>query len=436
MEKRGIRFTELWLKNASAPAKGQKDFYDSSKASPHGFGLRVSQGGSKTFFLMYSRDKKRHRWTIGRYPEVSLKGAREQALRRSGNKDDPATDKRRARKLGDFRSLAEKYLAAKKRELRPASAVEYERILNKVIEEFGDTPAAKIERRDLREYLNAKAAKTPFMANRFYEVLRAVYNRAREDEWVETSPCDRLKRPVAEEPSRERHLATAEIRRVWSAIEKERPMMAVYFKLLFYTAVRRSEGTTARWSDIDLEKRLWRIPVTKNKKPHELPLSDQVVSLLHTVWPLTGHTEHIFIGPNGKALANPQKAKQRIEKRSGVEFRSGVPDSRHSADRRLGARGARRLHRYHQRHSQSHGRPQQNHADLRALRAHRGEARRPRQVGAPRRADRGRKEKGHRGRVREIAPAGFESPLRHQLFLVPLHSKRCRGLKLRQLTYS
>ena len=81
---------------------------------------------------MYTRDKKRRRWTIGRYPRVSLKSAREKALRVTGNEDDPTRDKRRARKLGDFRSLADKYLAAKKRDLRPASAVGYERILTKV----------------------------------------------------------------------------------------------------------------------------------------------------------------------------------------------------------------------------------------------------------------------------------------------------------------
>lgn len=323
--KPGTRFTELWLKNVGAPDKGQKDYYDSSKASPHGFGLRVSQGGSKTFFLMYTRDGKRRRWTIGRYPEVSLKSAREKAARVSVDDGDPAKDKRRTRELGSFRALAEKYLEANKSKLRPKTAAERERILNKVVEEFegfGDMAASKVERRVLREFLNAKAAHAPFMANRYLEAIRKVYNWARKNEWLETSPCDGLKKPLEEEPSRDRVLSTDEIRRVWKAIEKERPMMAVYFKLLFFTAVRRNEGATARWSDIDLEKRLWRIPVvkTKNKKGHLLPLSDQVVSLLKTVWPLTGHTEHIFIGPNGEALVNPQKAKERIAKRSEVEF--------------------------------------------------------------------------------------------------------------------
>jgi len=335
--KRGQRFTELWLKGVSAPAKGQKDFYDSSKTSPHGFGVRVSQGGSKTFFLMYTRDGKRRRWTIGRYPEVSLQGARRKAGRVYNNQDDPATEKRRARKLGSFRSLVKKFLDANKSKLRPASAVEYERILNKLIEEFGNVPAAKIQRRDLREYFDAKAAKTPFMANRMYSVLRRVYNWAKEKEWVETNPCDGLKKPGGKEPQRERVLNTDEIRRVWKAVEKERPMMAIYFKLLFLTGVRRSEARTARWEDIDLEQRLWRIPVTKSGKPHELPLSDHVISLLKTVWPLTGHTEHVFIGPSGKALTNPQKAKQRIEKRSVVAFR--IHDIRRTVATQLAALG-------------------------------------------------------------------------------------------------
>ncbi len=128
--KRGQRFTELWLKGASAPKKGQKDYYDSSKTSPHGFGVRVSQGGSKTFFLMYTRDGKRRRWTIGRYPEVSLHDARRKAGRVYNNQGDPAAEKRRVRDLGSFRSLVKKFLDANQSKLRPASAVEYERILN------------------------------------------------------------------------------------------------------------------------------------------------------------------------------------------------------------------------------------------------------------------------------------------------------------------
>ena len=187
--------------------------------------------------------------------------------------------KRRARKLGDFRSLADKYLAAKKRDLRPASTVEYERILTKVKEKFGDEPAAKIERRALREYLAVQGRQNPFYGEPLLRSISAGSTTGREgtsgSKRIARVTVDGLKRPFAEEPSRERHLTTDEIRRVWSAVEKERPMMAIYFKLLFFTAVRRSEGTTARWSPTLTTKNAcggFHVIKTKNKKEHVLPL--------------------------------------------------------------------------------------------------------------------------------------------------------------------
>ena len=42
-----------------------------------GFGLRVSQGGSKTFILLHG--PRRTRTTLGRYPLLSLSKAREKA---------------------------------------------------------------------------------------------------------------------------------------------------------------------------------------------------------------------------------------------------------------------------------------------------------------------------------------------------------------------
>ena len=240
----------------------------------------------------------------------------------------------------------EKFLAAdanlhpdNQDKLRSASAAEYRRILDEVIEEFGDVPAAKLHRRDLREFLEKKAADTPFMANPIHAVVRRVYNWAKTKEWVKKNPCDGLERPGGKESERERVLDTDEIRSVWAAIEQERPIMAAYFKLLFLTGVRRSEARTACWANIDLEQRLWCIPVekSKNKMARQLPLSDQALSLLGMLRPLTGHTEHVFIGPNGRALTTPQKAKEPIEERSKVSFR--IHDIRRTVAIQLAAIG-------------------------------------------------------------------------------------------------
>ena len=57
-------------------------------------------------------------------------------------------------------------------------------------------------------------------------------------------------------------------------------------KLLFlfqlYTAVRPSEARLATWDEIDLEKGIWRIPVSRMKmrKIHEVALSKQLIKAL------------------------------------------------------------------------------------------------------------------------------------------------------------
>lgn len=79
---------DMTLQKLLAPAKGQK-FY--ANDSIPGFGVRVSQGGSKSFLVIVG--KERQHITLGRYPIVSLAQARERArtiLRYYGVKDQKA----------------------------------------------------------------------------------------------------------------------------------------------------------------------------------------------------------------------------------------------------------------------------------------------------------------------------------------------------------
>lgn len=69
-----MRLTDLTLRSLSAPERGPVTHVDDDIP---GFGLRVSQGGTKTFVLVYGKARKRV--TIGRYPFVSLAKAREKA---------------------------------------------------------------------------------------------------------------------------------------------------------------------------------------------------------------------------------------------------------------------------------------------------------------------------------------------------------------------
>jgi integrase len=72
---------------------------------------------------------------------------------------------------------------------------------------------------------------------------------------------------------------------------------AVYFALL--TFVRAQEFRFARWEEIDLDAREWKVPakrmkVGKTLPAHTVPLSDQVLALLEELRALTGHTAYLF----------------------------------------------------------------------------------------------------------------------------------------------
>jgi hypothetical protein len=69
-----ISLNDAALRSLPTPEAGQLDYWDSGLTS---FGVRVSQGGSKTFILNISNSRR----AIGRYPVISLSEARDEAKR-------------------------------------------------------------------------------------------------------------------------------------------------------------------------------------------------------------------------------------------------------------------------------------------------------------------------------------------------------------------
>jgi hypothetical protein len=65
-----VRLTDVSIRAFKAPAKGQCTYWDRA------LGLRVSQGGSKTFVVLAGSGKRR---ALGRYPDLSLAEARKKA---------------------------------------------------------------------------------------------------------------------------------------------------------------------------------------------------------------------------------------------------------------------------------------------------------------------------------------------------------------------
>jgi hypothetical protein len=69
-----MHLTDISIKAIQTPPSGQVTYSDDSLP---GFGVRVSQGGVKSFVVVMGRS--RRRVTIGRYPTISLQKARGRA---------------------------------------------------------------------------------------------------------------------------------------------------------------------------------------------------------------------------------------------------------------------------------------------------------------------------------------------------------------------
>jgi len=74
-------------------------------------------------------------------------------------------------------------------------------------------------------------------------------------------------------------------------------------QLIVLTFLRTAELRAAEWSDIDLERREWRVPAQRMKMSNEhiVPLSTQAIDVLEAIRPITGHYRYIFTGRNSTA---------------------------------------------------------------------------------------------------------------------------------------
>lgn len=91
------KLTDRTIKALKPPEHGQVDYFDDS---PRGFGIRVSQSGHRSFFVMYRFQGRLRRHTLGPYPHLTLATARQMAkdaLHAVAHGKDPGADSERSR---------------------------------------------------------------------------------------------------------------------------------------------------------------------------------------------------------------------------------------------------------------------------------------------------------------------------------------------------
>ena len=91
-----------------------------------------------------------------------------------------------------------------------------------------------------------------------------------------------------------------------SKLREREGLAATALELCILTAARSGELLGMRWSEIDLEQRVWSLPADRMKagRPHRVPLSSRVASILRKL-ERSKHGEFVFTGhAPGKPLSN------------------------------------------------------------------------------------------------------------------------------------
>jgi integrase len=83
---------------------------------------------------------------------------------------------------------------------------------------------------------------------------------------------------------------------------------------LILTGQRRDEVAGMRWSEFDLEARLWTIPASrsKNKRAHQVPLSDAAMEILQAL-PRQEKVDFVFSTTGKTAISGFSRAKAAID---------------------------------------------------------------------------------------------------------------------------
>jgi integrase len=285
------RLTDLIVRNAKPPLKGQFTLWDSSLKH---FGLRLSQGGAKTFTVMHGA--LRERITIGRYPLISLAQAREKAKEiladRTLNRDRKPNIK--------FDAAQQIFFAVKKQKCKASTVAQYERLFKRhLFPTLQYRKLADIKPHDITHIID-RLLRTPSECNHLYGMAQTFFRWATRRKYISRSPMEDMEKPTKYRP-RERVLTDQELVAVWRAAEKYGYPFGAIVQLLILTGQRRSEIGKLKWAYIAESEVTLPSEIVKNNRAHTIPLGGWAARILKET-PNLG--EYVFMARGNKKSFN------------------------------------------------------------------------------------------------------------------------------------
>lgn len=308
--------SELAVRNAKPRDKAFKI------ADSGGLHLLVQPNGGKLWRLKYRFAGKEKLLSFGPYPATSLaeaRRARDDAKKTLAGGSDPSAQKRHARiaavtaQRDTFKAVAEEFLEAKAANgVSETTLVKLRWILNDVAASLASRPISQITPAEILELLKrVEKSGRRDTARRLRATISGVFRLAVATLRAQTDPTFALRGALLAPVVKHRAAIVDEtaLGGLMRSIDEYDgwPTITAALKFVALTCTRPGEVRHLRRNEIDINKKIWRIPAERMKmrKPHEVPLSRQAMAVLKDIWLLSEHGELVFpsIRSNRKPLS-------------------------------------------------------------------------------------------------------------------------------------
>jgi integrase len=278
-----------------------------------GLVLRVSANGTKTFCFHRRINGRMRRLTVGRFGIVTLSEARERVRKvlyeiESGRFEErTGVESEKSMTLGEvIPQYIEKHAKSKNRDWRNKQS-----LLRKFTGLHGKR-LDQVRRSDVVMECDKILNTAPVSANRALAHLKHLMNWCVDRGLLEASPLVGMKLPTRETP-RERVLTNEELLELWIACDAAGYPFGDCMKLLILSGQRRTEVAEMKWSELDLERRIWTLPSAraKNGKQHTVPITDAMLTVLRYV-PRYLASEFVFTTTGKTPISGFGRVKERL----------------------------------------------------------------------------------------------------------------------------
>ncbi|MGV2947246.1 tyrosine-type recombinase/integrase [Acinetobacter sp. AGC35] len=288
--------------------KPQDKRYSVKDKLNNGLFIEVKESGVKSWHYRYSLAGKQERLVIGRYPDLSLKDARQirdESASLVAKGISPKQDKAKPKGIL-FKDYGERYL---KEVIKKDRKDPYNMVLclsNDIYPMMGHIPLDQISIEDIRRTIwRKKEQGYDAAANQVRGLLKRMFDYAMTLGLVPYNPVLAIpSRHVHKAKPRDRYLSTNEIRTYYTTLLNSRIYRPRKLGLLLslLTLVRKSELLRAKWEHIDFDGRVWFIPETKadsvtgHSREMVVYMSDQVVEIFKELKAIAGNEPFVFVG--------------------------------------------------------------------------------------------------------------------------------------------